>query len=114
MSNNFHNNETDVGLPTVPSMLIPAPISAPPANPPVDAYAALNWLLDNNLITAIVQCRKVEFRCSHFAPLADDWMVCTVDDPMGNESGGEMKIEVRGWTPIIVYMGAHQTPFTVQ
>lgn len=111
MSNSsFNDNETAIGLPTVPGMPVPVPISAPPAAPPVDAYTALNYLLAQKQITAIVKSRKIEFRCTKFRALPGDWMECTVDDP--NED--ELKILVKGWTPILIHIGIHEVPFTVQ
>lgn len=114
MNSNIHNLETVPGLPTVSGIPVPIPVSAPPSNPPMDVYAVLNTLLTQRSITAIVKSRKIEFKCTKFSPLPGDWMECVVDDPMGNESGDELKIVVKGWTPILIYLGPHQLPFTMQ
>lgn len=106
----FNDNETTVGLPTVPGIPVPIPAQAPPATQPVNVYAALNILLAEKSITAIVRSRKIEFRCIRFRPLPGDWLECTVDDPTEDE----LKIVVKGWTPIQICIGAHEVPFTVQ
>jgi hypothetical protein len=95
----------------------PAPRTpAPNASGPQTAYEAINYMLSQKLVTAIVKKQKMQYSILHFGEFQDGWLICEVENLSGATAGEDLLIVIAKTTPITLYVGdaVSAPPFTVQ